>query len=73
KVRLLAVHGKARSALFPGTPTMAEAGTKLDISLQFAMYAPAGTPNEIVTRRNREIARAMQSPKARALLVSFAA
>jgi len=73
KVRLLAVPGAKRSAVFPETPTMGEAGTDLDISLLFAVYAPAGTPKEIVTRLNREILRAAQSPEARAALATFAA
>ena len=73
KVRLLAVPGTRRSAVFPDTPTMAEAGTNLDVSLLFAVYAPAGTPREIVTRLNREILRAAQTQEARAALATFAA
>ncbi|MFM9885954.1 MAG: Bug family tripartite tricarboxylate transporter substrate binding protein [Burkholderiales bacterium] len=73
KVRLLAVPGATRSPLFPDTPTMIEAGTKVDIVLQFGVYAPAGTPNEIVARLNHEITRAMQSKEARSTLSAFAA
>lgn len=73
KVRLLAVPGPTRSPVFSDTPTMAEAGTNLDITLQFAVYAPAGTPPEVVNRLNREIARAVQSTEARAALNAFAA
>ena len=73
KVRLLAVPGATRSPLFPDTPTMTEAGTKVDIVLQFGVYAPAGTPSEIVARLNLEITRAMQSKEARSTLSAFAA
>jgi len=73
KVRLLAVPGAARSALFPDTPTMAEAGTNVDITWMSGVYAPAGTPREIVTRLNREIARIMQTPETRAVLASMQA
>ncbi len=73
KVRLLAVPGPTRSPVFPDAPTMAEAGTNLDITLQFAVYAPAGTPADVVTRLNRDITRALESKEARAALASFAA
>ena len=73
KVRLLAVPGARRSALFPDTPTMAEAGTNVDIVWLSGVYAPAGTPREIVTRLNREIGRVMQSAETRAVLASMQA
>jgi tripartite-type tricarboxylate transporter receptor subunit TctC len=73
KVRLLAVPGPARSPFFPDAPTMAEAGTNLDLVWLSGVYAPAGTPREIVTRLNREIGRIMQAPETRAILASMAA
>ncbi len=73
KVRLLGVPGPTRSPIFPDAPTMAEGGTNLDIVLHFGVYAPAGTPSEIVTRLNREIGRAAQSAEARAAYAAFGA
>jgi tripartite-type tricarboxylate transporter receptor subunit TctC len=73
KVRLLAVPGATRSALFPDTPTMAEAGTNVDLIWLSGVYAPAGTPREIVARLNREIARIMQTAETRAMLASMQA
>jgi tripartite-type tricarboxylate transporter receptor subunit TctC len=73
KVRLLAVPGATRSPFFPDTPTMAEAGTNVDLVWLSGVYAPAGTPREVVTRLNREIARIMQTPETRAMLASMAA
>ncbi len=73
KVRLLAVPGSARSPLFPDTPTMAEAGTPLDIIWLSGVYAPAGAPRDTITRLNREIGRIMQSAEAKAMLASMAA
>ncbi len=73
KVRLLAVPGNTRSPIFPDTPTMAEAGTNVNITWLSGVYAPAGTPREIVTRLNREIGRIMQSAEARAVLAPMAA
>ena len=73
KVRLLAVPGTTRSPVFPDTPTMAEAGTSLDIVWRSGVYAPAGTPRAIVMRLNREIGRIMQTAEARAALANMAA
>jgi tripartite-type tricarboxylate transporter receptor subunit TctC len=73
KVRLLAVPSATRSPLFPDTPTMAEAGTNVELTWLSGVYAPAGTPREIVTRLNREIGRIMQSTEARTMLASMAA
>jgi tripartite-type tricarboxylate transporter receptor subunit TctC len=73
KVRLLAVPTTARSPLFPETPTMIEQGVNVDIVWLSGIYAPAGTPRAIITRLNREIARIMQTPEARAVLAPMAA
>jgi tripartite-type tricarboxylate transporter receptor subunit TctC len=73
KVRLLAVPGATRSTLFPDTPTMAEAGTNVDLIWLSGVYAPAGTPRDIVARLNREIARIMQTAETRAMLASMQA
>ncbi len=72
KLRLLAVAGATRSPLFPDTPTFAETGTEAADTL-FGVYAPTGTPHEIITRLNREIGRIMQTAEARAALATFAA
>jgi tripartite-type tricarboxylate transporter receptor subunit TctC len=73
KVRLLGVPGTTRSALFPDVPTMAEAGTSVDITWTSGVYAPSGTSRDIVTRLNREIGRVMQAPETHALLTAMAA
>ncbi len=56
KLRALAVTTHSRVAEFPDVPTMAEAGLKdYEAVLWFACLAPAGTPEPIVARLNREI------------------
>ena len=51
KLKALAVTSSKRSFVAPEVPTMAEAGLAgYDISSWQAMYAPAGTPKEIVAR-----------------------
>ena len=49
RVRLLATTGKTRSALFPGTPTVAEAGAlQFSADTWWGVVAPAGTPAGVV-------------------------
>ena len=73
KVRLLAVASAARSPISPNVPTMAEAGTDMNAVSIVGVYAPAGTPGEIVARLNREIGRIMQTAEARAALATLSA
>ena len=56
RVRALAVSGARRSTSLPNVPTFAEANLPgMEISNWFGVFAPAGTPNEIVMRLNKEI------------------
>jgi tripartite-type tricarboxylate transporter receptor subunit TctC len=52
---------------------MSELGVDLEGDSLFGVYAPTGTPRDIVVRLNREIGRIMQTPEARAALATFAA
>ena len=73
KVRLLAVGSAARSPGFQDTPTLREAGADMTAVSVVGLFAPAGTPAEIVARLNRELARIMQAPESRAALSAMAA
>ena len=73
KLRLLAVPGKTRSPLFPDTPTLIEQGTNVDLVWISGVYAPVGTPDAVVMRLNREIARIMHTPEAKKHLDAMAA
>ena len=73
KVRLLGIPGSARSPIFPDAPTMAEAGTNVDIAWMSGVYAPVGTPRGIIVRLNREIGRIMHSAETQPLLAAMAA
>jgi tripartite-type tricarboxylate transporter receptor subunit TctC len=73
KARLLAVGSAARSPGFPDTPTLREAGADMTAVSVVGLFAPAGTPAEIVARLNRELARIMQAPESRAALSAMAA
>jgi tripartite-type tricarboxylate transporter receptor subunit TctC len=61
--RPLALNAPKRSALLPEVPTFAEAGMpEFDLYTWFGMFAPAGTPREIVGRLQREVVAALKSP-----------
>ncbi|MBI3370821.1 MAG: tripartite tricarboxylate transporter substrate binding protein [Betaproteobacteria bacterium] len=56
KVRPIAFAGGERSAAFPNLPTVAELGVPgYDYSSWIALFAPKGTPADIVTRLRREV------------------
>jgi tripartite-type tricarboxylate transporter receptor subunit TctC len=63
KVRALAVLSEKRVATLPDVPTSKEAGfPNFQMSIWYGMFAPAGTPRDIVTRLHREVAKAMDDP-----------
>ena len=64
--RALAVTTKERSALLPDLPSLAEAGIPgYDVTSYAALFAPAGTPKEIVDRLNSEVQKIIADPEAR--------
>jgi len=69
KLRALAVSTKTRSPAAPDVPTMAEAGVPgYDATAWFGLFAPAGTPAEIIRRLSATAAQATQAPEVRAAL-----
>jgi tripartite-type tricarboxylate transporter receptor subunit TctC len=66
KVRALAVLSEKRVTTLPDVPTSKEAGfPNFQMSIWYGMFAPAGTPRDIVTRLHREVAKAMDDPALR--------
>ena len=66
KLRALGVASARRSAQLPDVPTIAESGLPgFEAVSWYALLAPAGTPKEIVTRLQAEIARILQLPDIR--------
>jgi tripartite-type tricarboxylate transporter receptor subunit TctC len=71
KLRALATIGKTRSAAAPELPTIAEAALPgFEVNNWIGLFAPAGTPPEIVRRLNVEVVRIMGSPEVQARLTS---
>jgi len=60
RIKVLGVSSDKRAPLLPEVPTMAEAGfPSLDVSVDFFILAPTGTPEPIVRELNAQINRAM--------------
>ena len=65
-VKPLALNAPRRSHLLPDVPTLAEAGLPaFDRYTWFGMFAPAGTPPDIVRRLQSETVAALKSPDLR--------
>jgi tripartite-type tricarboxylate transporter receptor subunit TctC len=70
---LLAVTSKERDPTLPTVPAMAELGyPEIDISQWFAVFAPVGTPPEIVVRLSTELNKVLADPKTKAKLATAA-
>jgi len=72
RLRALGVARKTRSPQLPDVPTMSEAGLPgFESYTDYALYAPAGTPNVIIARLNRETNAVLQLPDVRAKLAAL--
>lgn len=68
RVRALAVTSPRRSPAFPEIPTMAEAGVAGFESLSwYGLWAPAGTPRDILARMHAEVVKALASPELKSI------
>jgi tripartite-type tricarboxylate transporter receptor subunit TctC len=70
-VKALAVASPTREAMLPNIPTTAEAGLPgLEIDTWYAMYAPAGTPKDVVDLLSGEIKKLTERPDFKAKVVN---
>jgi tripartite-type tricarboxylate transporter receptor subunit TctC len=68
KLRALATMGSSRAVATPELPTIGESLKGFEVNNWIALFAPAGTPHEIVRRWNGEVTKIMQSPEIQARL-----
>jgi tripartite-type tricarboxylate transporter receptor subunit TctC len=69
RLRMLAVMSAKRAEAFPDVPTLKEAGAPdLEVETWYAMFAPAGTAQAIVTRANRDVNELLKEPDVRDVL-----
>ena len=72
KVRALAVLSEQRITALPGVPTSKEAGVDgFTMPVWYGMFAPAGTPRDIVSRLSRELVKALEAPDLRERLLAL--
>jgi tripartite-type tricarboxylate transporter receptor subunit TctC len=66
KLKALAVAGRSRHPMMPNVPTTAEAGVP-DFSLEawVGLFAPAGTPPEVVAKLSEEVRKSLETPESR--------
>jgi tripartite-type tricarboxylate transporter receptor subunit TctC len=63
QLRALAIAAPKRVAAFPDIPTAGEAGLPgYEVATWYGLFAPKGTPPEIVDRMKKELASALQAP-----------
>ena len=65
RLRALAVTSAKRGAATPTLPTVAETYPGFESGTWFALFAPAGTPREIIVRMNAAVVKAVQMPDVR--------
>ena len=64
KIRAVAQTSAKRSAAAPDIPTVAESGLPgFEATSWFALFAPAGTPREVIARLNAEVLRVFRLPE----------
>ncbi len=69
RLRGIAVTSARRSATTPELPTMIESGYPgFEAGSWYGLFAPAGTPREIVARLNADMVKALRQPETRKLL-----
>ena len=71
ELRVLATTGVARSALLSEVPTMRESGIDVVVREWAGLFAPVGTPQEIVNRLADATAEALATPAVKASFRRF--
>jgi len=72
KLRALAVTSTRRTAYLPDVPTVAEAGLPgYEAIFWIGLFAPRGTPREIVLKLQQDVSRAVLDPEGRTRMAAF--
>jgi tripartite-type tricarboxylate transporter receptor subunit TctC len=72
RLRALAVISSKRAQGVSQLPTVAEAGVPgYAVDTWYGLFAPAGTPNEIIARLNQETVRVLAQPEAKEKMLSM--
>ncbi|MEA2876731.1 MAG: hypothetical protein QOF14_1927 [Hyphomicrobiales bacterium] len=71
KIRVVAMVEKTRYAAMPDIPTIGETVPGFEMSSWIGLFAPAGTPREVVTKLNEGIAKVLTAEGVRAKLANL--
>ena len=72
RLRVLAITTPRRSPLLPEVPTVSESGVPgYEVTLWTGVFAPTGTPKEIIAQYGREIEASLAQPDAREALAKL--
>jgi len=63
RLRALAVTGARRSPEFPELPTISEFYPGYEVTIWLALFAPAGTPEPVLSRLRAAVAKALTAPE----------
>jgi len=64
RIKMLAVTSAKRQAAVPNVPTFAESGVPgYEVTSWFGLFAPAKTPQDVITRLHAEVARIVALPE----------
>lgn len=67
KLKLLGLASRNRSSSAPEVPTFSESGINgVFADSMFAIYAPAGTPADVIERMNRAVNKVLEMPAIKA-------
>jgi tripartite-type tricarboxylate transporter receptor subunit TctC len=74
KLTALGVSTAKRSSVLPNVPTIAESGlTGFDYNLWVGVFAPAGTPGDLVEKINRDVLGVLSTPEVKERLAALGA
>ncbi|HEX7435827.1 MAG TPA: tripartite tricarboxylate transporter substrate-binding protein, partial [Caldimonas sp.] len=74
KLLALAVSSAKRSSVLPNVPTVAESGLpNFDYNLWVGVFAPAGTPADVVEKINRDVNRVLREPEVKERMTALGA
>src|ERR1700729_977169 len=72
RIVALATTGTVRSPVYPDLPTVAEAGLPgYEVDLWLGLYAPAGTPPDVLDKLNKAVAVALQDDELKQSFAKF--
>lgn len=73
RMRALAITGTERSPAFPEVPTLQQAGVDITSTGWFGMVTPAGVPEPILARLNKEVVACLDEPGLRTRYIELGA